>query len=154
SSGLLKIGMTRTRAAVLTAGLLTELVVLSALGDVAQTVAPKDGTALREDETNLPVVFLEAKGQIASEARVPCAVKILSSKRSEPGTTGALPGVVKFHGATSQAYAKKSFALTLDAPVSWQGMRTNAHWILNAAYIDRSLMRHKVSYDLFRSLST
>jgi spore coat protein CotH len=33
-------------------------------------------------------------------------------------------------------------------------MRTNAHWILNAAYIDRSLMRHKLAYDLFRSLST
>jgi spore coat protein H len=60
---------------------------------------------------------------------------------------------VRFHGATSQAYPKKSFGLTLDAPVHWLGMRESTHWVLNAAHVDRSLMRHKLSYDLFRALS-
>jgi spore coat protein H len=32
-------------------------------------------------------------------------------------------------------------------------MRESTQWILNAAYIDRSLMRHKLSYDLFSSMS-
>jgi spore coat protein H len=32
-------------------------------------------------------------------------------------------------------------------------MRESAHWVLNAAHVDRSLMRHKLSYDLFRALS-
>ncbi|HEV8543332.1 MAG TPA: CotH kinase family protein [Verrucomicrobiae bacterium] len=62
-------------------------------------------------------------------------------------------GVARIHGASSQAYPKKSFGLTLDAPVSWLGMSNSAHWVLNAAFVDRSLMRHKLSYDLFRSLS-
>jgi spore coat protein CotH len=39
-------------------------------------------------------------------------------------------------------------------PVQWLGMRQSPHWVLNAAFVDRSLMRHKLSYDLFRSLSS
>jgi spore coat protein CotH len=74
-------------------------------------------------------------------------------KGSGSANTGALTGVVRFHGASSQMYPKKSFGITLDAPVGWLGMRESAHWVLNAAFVDRSLMRHKLSYDLFRSLS-
>jgi hypothetical protein len=62
-------------------------------------------------------------------------------------------GLVRIHGATSQGYPKKSYALTLETPVPWLGMRASAQWVLNAAFVDRSLMRHKLSYDLFRSLS-
>jgi hypothetical protein len=120
---------------------------------LAQRVADKTGTAPADHETNLPIVFLVAKGQIASEPKVPCTVKIIGAKGPGSGGTNLLPGAVKFHGATSQAYAKKSFGLTLDAPAPLLGMRESAHWVLNAAYIDRSLMRHKLSYDLFSSLS-
>lgn len=105
-------------------------------------------------EPSIPVVFLDSKEPIASDRKVSCSVKLVQPKGQERGDTGALPGVVKFHGASSQAYPKKSFAITLDAPVSWLGMRPSAHWVLNAAFVDRSLMRHKLSYDLFRSLST
>jgi spore coat protein CotH len=64
-----------------------------------------------------------------------------------------MPGVVRIHGATSQGYPKKSYALTLETPVPWLGLRASTQWVLNAAFVDRSLMRHKLSYDLFRSLS-
>ena len=107
--------------------------------------------ALTNFEPNLPLVYLEAKEPIVSERKVPCTVKMILPKSSEH--TGALAGVIRFHGATSQRYPKKSFGLTLDAPVQWLGMRESAHWVLNAAFVDRSLMRHKLSYDLFRSLS-
>lgn len=33
-------------------------------------------------------------------------------------------------------------------------MKAGTHWVLNAAAVDRSLMRHKLSYDLFLSLAT
>ena len=65
-----------------------------------------------------------------------------------------MPGIARVHGGVSQSYSKKSYGITLDAPISLLGMRKSAHWLLNAAYIDRSLMRHKLSYDLFRSLSS
>ena len=70
------------------------------------------------------------------------------------GRTNSFAGFIKLHGASSQAYPKKSFAISLATPVAFFGLRESPHWILNAAYIDRSLMRHKISYDLFRSLST
>jgi len=105
-------------------------------------------------EPNVPVIFLDAKEQVVSDRKVACKLRIVFPKGQPGGTTNALPGVVRFHGASSQAFAKKSFAVTLDAPTALLGMNQSPHWVLNAAYIDRSLMRHKLSYDLFRSLST
>jgi hypothetical protein len=103
---------------------------------------------------NLPVVFLDAKEPITSEQRVACTVKLVSPKSAGSGETGPLAGVVRIHGATSQRLPKKSYTLSFDAPARLLDLRESGHWILNAAYIDRSLMRHKLSYDLFRSLST
>ncbi|MBL9169206.1 MAG: CotH kinase family protein [Verrucomicrobiales bacterium] len=105
-------------------------------------------------ESHLPRVLLRSEEPVASDRRVPCRVQWVFPPGLGSGRTGELAGTIKFHGASSQAYPKKSFALTLDQPVSWLGMRTHAHWVLNAAFVDRSLMRHKLSYDLFRSLST
>ena len=112
------------------------------------------GISLTNFEPNLPVIYLEAKEAIVSERKVPCGVRMVLPRGAEPGGTGTLSGVVRFHGASSQGYPKKSFAITLAAPVRWPGMRESAHWVLNAAFVDRSLMRHKLSYDLFRGLST
>ena len=101
-------------------------------------------------DPRLPIIALEAKGSIAPDTKTPCAVRLLL-----PGTDtgGTLPGVVRIHGASSQGYPKKSFGVTLDRPVEWLGMPRGPSWVLNAAFVDRSLMRHKLSYDLFRSLS-
>ncbi len=104
-------------------------------------------------EANLPIVFLDAAEPIVSERKVPCSVKLVLPSGSDPGGTDALAGVVRFHGASSQRYEKKSFGITLDTPVRWLGMRESTHWVLMAATVDRSLMRHKLSYDLFRALS-
>ncbi|HRI15271.1 MAG TPA: CotH kinase family protein [Verrucomicrobiota bacterium] len=102
---------------------------------------------------NLPTIFLEAKEPIVSERKVPCSVKMVFPPGSGSASTGALAGVVRIHGATSQMYPKKSFGLTLTTPVPWLGLRESQHWVLMAAAVDRSLMRHKLSYDLFRALS-
>src|SRR4051812_3284425 len=69
--------------------------------------------------TRLPLISLEAKETIVSDRRVGCSVTLLE-ERSAVGKPHR--GVVRIHGASSQAYPKKSFALTLDAPVSWLGM--------------------------------
>ncbi len=104
-------------------------------------------------EPNLPIIFLQATQQIVSEQKVPCAVRMVLTNETGLKSAGELSGMVRIHGASSQQYAKKSFGLTLNTPVSWLGMRESAHWVLMAATVDRSLMRHKLSYDLFRSLS-
>ena len=131
---------------------------LIALSCVVTSAAETDSArrtpvAFAEFEPNLPVIFLEAKEPIAVERKVPCGVRMTLPKGAAGAGTGAVAGLVRYHGAVSLNYAKKSLGLTLDAPVSWLGMRESRHWVLNAAFIDRSLMRHKLSYDLFRSLS-
>jgi len=103
------------------------------------------------NESNLPVVFLDSTNQIVSERKVSSTLTLQEPKH--PEATNRLTGIARIHGGVSQAYAKKSYGITLDAPISLLGMRKSAHWLLNAAYIDRSLMRHKLAYDLFRSLS-
>jgi hypothetical protein len=113
---------------------------------------PASTRAEPKSESDLPVVFLEANEAIVSERRVPCSFRMVLDAAS--AVTNSLPGGVRIHGASSRVFPKKSFGVALDSPVSLLGMRQRMHWILNAAYIDRSLMRHKLSYDLFRSLST
>ncbi|MEY2409125.1 MAG: spore coat protein [Verrucomicrobiota bacterium] len=121
-------------------------------GLMAQTSGPTAGT--NSVNGALPMVILESKEPIVGDQRVPCTCQFLFPADVPAAGTNVLPGLIKLHGATSQAYAKKSFAVSLDVPLVLLGMRTNAHWILNASYIDRSLMRHKLAYDLFKSLST
>lgn len=104
-----------------------------------------------EYQPNLPVILLEAKEEIPAETKAPCRLQIIYPAGSEGGTTNRLAGLVKLHGGVSKAYAKKSFGLTIAKPAALLGMREGANWVLNAAYIDRSLMRHKLAYDLFRS---
>src|SRR2546428_4239741 len=88
------------------------------------------GSAVRagtipDGEANLPTVILEAKEPITGERerKTPCFVKILPPSKDTSGKAGPLRGVVRFHGATSQAYAKKSFAITLDAPAKLLDLR-------------------------------
>jgi len=103
--------------------------------------------------TNLAVLKIDAKEQIVSDRKVPCTAQ-LTLPPDDAGETETLRGVVRIRGATSQGYEKKSYALTLENPAQWLGMRKSTQWILQAAAVDRSLMRHKLSYDLFLSLSS
>jgi hypothetical protein len=105
-------------------------------------------------EPNLPIVFLDTTNQIVAEPKVACVIKVLSPKGARRAETAPLPAAVRIHGASSQGYPKKSYSFSLNTAAQLLDLRTNAHWILQAAYVDRSLMRHKLSYDLFRSLST
>ena len=60
---------------------------------------------------------------------------------------------LKYRGNSSFQYPKKCFTLKLDEPKSFAGMDKNIYWKLNADYIDKTFMRNKISYELFRSFS-
>jgi spore coat protein H len=128
------------------------LIGLAATQSAAESPSRAEADAVQSG-TNLPVLHIDAKEPIISERKVACTMRLILP----PGATDeteALAGVVRIHGASSQGYEKKSYGLTLEAPEQWLGLRKSAHWVLNAAFVDRSLMRHKLSYDLFRSLSS
>lgn len=131
-----------------------------ALAALAGWAAPAPPAANRPSaspiafEPNLPLVFLETTNAIGAEVAMPGRLRIECPERTACGVTNALTAKVRLHGSTSLGYAKKSFAIALDTPARLLDLRTDTHWILNAAYIDRSLMRHKLAYDLFRSLAS
>lgn len=105
---------------------------------------------------SLPVIELSASQDISSEAKISCTVRWIPSPTGVDRTenTKLLNGKIRIHGASAQSYEKKSLALSLDSPTRWLGLTSGRQWVLNAAYVDCSLMRHKLSYDLFQSLSS
>lgn len=104
-------------------------------------------------ESNLPVIDLQTTDEISSEQYVACAAKMVSPKSIKDGNSDLLRGKIRYRGASSQGYDKKSFALKLDESTRWLGLQKDRDWVLNAAFVDCSMMRHKLSYDLFQSLS-
>ena len=109
---------------------------------------PGADTASSVKGSTLPFFSLETKDPIVADRKVP-----LLLRRKLGISSNTFEAMVRIHGATSQAYPKKSLAFSLKEPVALLPERKGADWVLNAAYIDRSLMRHKLSYDLFKSLS-
>jgi hypothetical protein len=132
--------------------MLFRLVAMLLSAAVFRTVAAQEPAALA-NTNDLPVILIEAREPIVSVQKVPCTMTLVMPADTAR-STGAPAGMVRIHGASSQGYPKKSYAVSLAAPARWLGMRESSHWVLNAAFVDRSLMRHKLSYDLFRSLST
>ena len=61
-------------------------------------------------------------------------------------------GDIKFRGGISSKYPKHSYSLKLDKENSVCDLPKGKSWILNASYIDKTFMRHKLCYDIFRNM--
>jgi len=59
---------------------------------------------------------------------------------------------IKCRGGYSSKFFKHSYRIELDDKHSPFGMPKEDDWILNANYIDKTFMRHKLSYDLFKMM--
>jgi len=161
---LINVGRHRARTLIRSVALIAAFLLagwVGAAGAVAEFSVKSAGTNAPEPltldfEPNLPLVVVEAKGAINHAQGVPCIISLLTPKGVGVGKSNSIPwtGTMKIHGGVSQGYPKKSYSLTLATPAKLLDLRESAHWLLNAAFIDRSLMRHKLSYDLFRSLNS
>lgn len=60
---------------------------------------------------------------------------------------------IKFRGNKSAQYAKKNFSVKLSEQYPFTFASSHKNWKLNAEYIDKTFLRNKLSYDLFRSFS-
>jgi len=69
------------------------------------------------------------------------------------GESAKLVGEIKARGGYSRKFDKRSYSLELKENGSLGGLPADDDWILNASYIDKTLMRHKLNYDLFAQLS-
>lgn len=59
----------------------------------------------------------------------------------------------KGRGNTTWSYAKKPYAIKLDSKTEILGMPKHKRWILLANYIDKTLMRNAVSFEIGRCMS-
>ncbi len=55
-------------------------------------------------------------------------------------------------GGFSRNYPKHSLSLKTDAATTLCGLPEGRNYVLNASYVDRTFLRHKLSFDLFRAM--
>ena len=61
-------------------------------------------------------------------------------------------GNIKYRGGISSRFPKHSYSLKLDKEHSIGDLSAGKSWVLNASYIDKTFMRHKLCYDLFNNM--
>ena len=111
-------------------------------------------------EGSLPMVNLIVDTSELSDEFTTGEVEIIDQEqRTEAGATEVRYRCqMRYRGATSKAYAKKSFALKLtdtegeDLDANILGIREENSWILDAMAIDRSRMRNRVLFDIWNEM--
>ena len=68
------------------------------------------------------------------------------------GDSVIIPARIKCRGGISSRYGKHSYSVEFDSKISFGDIPADDDWVLNANYIDKTFMRHKISYDLFRQM--
>jgi len=97
--------------------------------------------------TTIPTVYVNSLDTIEWSRKSPCTITYdLNNKRTE------LSGKIKYRGGISAKFKKHSYALELSNKFGFADLPADDDWILNASYIDKTFMRHKISYDLFRQM--
>lgn len=107
----------------------------------------KPVTVPEPEPLQLPVIHIATQEAIPWEEGIPCVMSVVTGRDSV-----ALDGKVKFRGGMSSKYDKHSYSVKLLGAYSLCGMPANRSWILNASYIDKTFMRHKLCYDLFNMM--
>jgi len=68
--------------------------------------------------------------------------------------SGCLAGSIERRGGFSISFPKHSYELDFDEDVSIAGLDEDDDWILNANYIDKTFLRHVISYELFQDMNS
>ena len=114
------------------------------------------------DINSLPLINITVdKNRVNKDSLVDGTIEIVDYQRRNTDSqfTTTYSCQIKYRGATSLSYQKKSFAVKLvdsngdklDAEIL--GLREDNSWILDAMAIDRIRMRNRVCFDLWNQLS-
>lgn len=99
------------------------------------------------DDCDIPRIDINA-AEISWESKDPCTFIYKHCADSF-----LVEAKVKFRGGMSSQYHKHSYTVKLPGDYPLGGMPADNDWIINASYIDKTFMRHKLSFDLFRKMS-
>jgi len=64
-----------------------------------------------------------------------------------------IQGTIKNRGGFSSRFPKKSYELNLEKDISLAQLPKDDDWILNANFIDKTFLRHILSYELFQNMN-
>jgi len=101
----------------------------------------------RKNES-IPQLWITTDTVIGKEKKTDCRILY-----TENGDTIIRAGKIKYRGASSGKYPKHSMSLELENKNSLGKLPADKDWILNANYIDKTMMRHKLCFDLFREMN-
>ena len=117
--------------------------------------------------TTLPVVYMNTKGQQILKKNVIWGNIALLDGNGEAAICFLqfpilyIRATIKYRGASSYSkFDKKQYRIKFNKnkknsakKVSLAGMGANSEWILNGPYLDKTLLRNKLVYDLARELN-
>ncbi len=101
------------------------------------------------DCDQVALLKIEKKGPVGWKEKEPCEIVFITKNDSIRMTAG-----IKCRGGVSSRYSKHSYTLELTRKYNFCNLPFDDDWILNANYIDKTFMRHKLSYDLYRSMNS
>lgn len=114
-------------------------------------------------KTTLPVIYINTQGQqIGKENKIECSIA-LGVDDGKPHSIEAMPQAlyrarINYRGASSYSkFDKKQYRIKFlkdhsdkAQNVALCGMGKNSEWVLNGPYLDKTLVRNKLIYDLAR----
>ncbi len=105
-------------------------------------------SACTKEKTGIPIIHIHHPADFSWESKLPCEISYITNNDSI-----RIPAKIKRRGGISSKYYKGSFTFKLNENHALAGLPSDNDWILNAGYIDKTFMRHKISYDIFREMS-
>lgn len=104
----------------------------------------------RNSECLLPNLDISQFDTLGNDKKRPATVHITPCKEVFSGKRKQ-SARVKTRGGYSIGFPKKNYTVSLDKKVSMSGWPASKHYILGANYIDKTFLRNKLAYDLFRA---
>lgn len=92
-------------------------------------------------------IYVYKEYSIYYDVKEPCSVVYKNGKREYNDSA-----LIKARGGSSARFKKKSYSLELDNAYKLGELPKDDDWILNANYIDKTFMRHKINFDLFNDM--
>lgn len=118
-------------------------------------------------DTTLPVLFIDTKGQrITKDVPIEASMAVLENEAGTKRSILDTPDreyamTIKHRGASSYSqFDKKQYRIKFyeeegsrkDMGVSFLGMGKHSEWVLNGPFLDKTLMRNRLVYEVGRTL--
>jgi len=106
------------------------------------------GLTLSCSESNLPTLDIVKTTPIGWQDKESCVLLY-----NGYGNEIEIPARIKCRGGVSRRYDKHSFSVELSSAYGLCNLPPDDDWVLNANYIDKTFMRHKICFDLFMQMN-